>query len=95
MRKEKKYAGKTKVNAFNRWIQNFNRYLFDKKIMKLHLGCGERYLEGYTHIDLADFEHIDYKMPVDNLSIFENNSIDEIYASHVVEYFDRDEVNYY
>ena len=60
--------------------------------MKLHLGCGERYLEGYTHIDLADFEHIDYKMPVDNLSIFENNSIDEIYASHVVEYFDRDEV---
>ena len=46
--------------------------------MKLHLGCGERYLEGYTHIDLADFEHIDYKMPVDNLSIFENNSIDEI-----------------
>ena len=61
--------------------------------MKLHLGCGERYLEGYTHIDLADFEkHIDHKMPVDNLSIFENNSIDEIYASHVVEYFDRDEV---
>ena len=60
--------------------------------MKLHLGCGERYLEGYTHIDLADFEHIDYKMPVDNLSIFENNSIDEIYASHVIEYFDRDEV---
>ena len=60
--------------------------------MKLHLGCGERFLEGYIHIDLAEFEHIDYKIPVNNLSIFDDNSIDEIYASHVIEYFDRDEV---
>ena len=60
--------------------------------MKLHLGCGERFLEGYIHIDLAEFKHIDYKIPVNNLSIFDDNSIDEIYASHVIEYFDRDEV---
>ena len=25
--------------------------------MKLHLGCGERYLDGYTHIDIAEFDH--------------------------------------
>lgn len=60
--------------------------------MKLHLGCGERYLEGYIHIDLGDYDHIDYQIPVDDLSVFENNSINEIYASHVIEYFDRDEV---
>jgi len=60
--------------------------------MKLHLGCGERYLEGYIHIDLGDFDHIDYQIPVDDLSVFETNSIDEIYASHVIEYFDRNEV---
>ena len=60
--------------------------------MKLHLGCGKRYLEGYIHIDIADFEHIDHKIPVHNLSIFEDGSISEIYASHVIEYFDRDEV---
>ena len=42
--------------------------------MKLHLGCGERYLEGYIHIDLGDFDHIDYQIPVDDLSVFEPNS---------------------
>ena len=60
--------------------------------MKLHLGCGERYLEGFTHVDLAKYDHIDYEIPVDNLQIFSDNSIEEIYASHVIEYFDREEI---
>ena len=60
--------------------------------MKLHLGCGKRYIEGFTHIDLAKYDHIDFEIPVDKLDIFSNNSIDEIYASHVIEYFDRDKV---
>ncbi len=59
--------------------------------MKLHLGCGTRYLEGYVHIDLADYDHIDIKSSVDLLDKIENDSIDEIYASHVLEYFDRTE----
>ena len=57
--------------------------------MKLHLGCGKRYLKGYIHVDIADFDHIDYKIPVDDLSIFKSEEVDEIYASHVLEYFDR------
>ena len=60
--------------------------------MKLHLGCGERYLEGFTHVDLAKYDHIDYEIPVDNLEIFSDNSVEEIYASHVIEYFDREEI---
>ena len=60
--------------------------------MKLHLGCGKRFLQGYTHVDLADFEHIDYKIPVEDLSIFQDETIDLIYASHVLEYFDREQV---
>ena len=60
--------------------------------MKLHLGCGKRFLEGYTHIDLADYEHIDIKTSVGDLNMIENESVNEIYASHVVEYFDRNEV---
>ncbi len=57
--------------------------------MKLHLGCGERYLAGFTHIDIADFSHIDYKRSVDDLSFLPSSSVDEIYSSHTFEYFDR------
>jgi|TARA_B100001094_G_C17952405_1_gene681245 predicted SAM-dependent methyltransferase len=60
--------------------------------MKLHLGCGKRYLKGFVHVDLADFEHIDYKLPVQDLSVFKDESVVEIYASHVLEYFDPKEV---
>ena len=60
--------------------------------MKLHLGCGKRYLEGYIHVDIAEFEHIDYQLPIDDLSTFKDNTAEEIYASHVLEYFDRNDV---
>ena len=43
--------------------------------MKLHLGCGERNLNGYVHVDIAEFDHIDYVRPVDDLSCFEKNTI--------------------
>ena len=57
--------------------------------MKLHLGCWQRYIPGFVHIDLCDFEHIDYKRNIDDLSIFNNNSVTLIYSSHSFEYFDR------
>lgn len=57
--------------------------------MKLHLGCGKRKLAGYTHIDLADYPHIDYKHDIHTLPMIADGSVDLIYASHVLEYFDR------
>lgn len=59
---------------------------------KLHVGCGRVYIPGFIHIDLMDFDHIDYKMPADDLSIFENNSTDLIYACHILEHFKRTEI---
>ena len=61
-------------------------------VKKLHLGCGKRYLNDYIHIDINEFDHIDYISSVDNLSMFENNTITEIYASHLLEYFDKYEI---
>lgn len=59
------------------------------KKIKLHLGCGKRNIPGFVNVDLAKYNHIRHRRPVDDLSIFKNNSADLIYASHVFEYFDR------
>jgi len=60
-------------------------------IMKLHLGCGKRnFGDDWIHIDGSNYEHIKYhditRLP------FDDNPVDLIYASHVLEYFDREEV---
>jgi len=58
--------------------------------MKLHLGCGKRnFGDDWIHIDGSNYEHIQYH----NITKFdfEDNSVELIYASHVFEYFDRDE----
>ena len=60
--------------------------------IKLHLGCGNRYIPCFVHVDLADYPHIDYKSDVSDLSMFEDNSADLIYACHVLEHFKRYEV---
>ena len=60
--------------------------------IKLHLGGGKRHLKGYVHIDSADYPHIDYRHDVRALPMFEDNSVSLIYASHLLEYFDRFEV---
>lgn len=58
---------------------------------KLHLGCGKRdFGDGWFHIDGADFKHIHSK-DVTKLP-FKNDSVDLIYASHLISYFDRDEI---
>jgi predicted SAM-dependent methyltransferase len=59
--------------------------------MKLHLGCGKRdFGEGWVNIDRADFPHVHYH-DITELP-FDNCSVEYIYASHVLEYFDQFEV---
>lgn len=58
---------------------------------KLHLGCWKRFIPGFVHVDLCDMPHIDYNHSVDSLPMFEDGSAELIYASHVLEYFDRQE----
>jgi len=57
--------------------------------VKVHLGCGKRYIPGFVHVDLADFPHIDHRHDVRHLPFFKSESANLIYACHVLEYFDR------
>ena len=60
-------------------------------MIKLHLGCGKRnFGPDWIHIDGGNFNHISGH-DITHLN-FEDNSVDLIYASHVIEYFDRDEI---
>tara|TARA_Y100000310_G_C20663623_1_gene806211 strand:- start:579 stop:1136 length:558 start_codon:yes stop_codon:yes gene_type:complete len=62
-----------------------------KKPIKINMGCGHRnFGEDWIHIDGGNHNHLDYnditKLP------YGTNEVDLIYASHVLEYFDREEV---
>ena len=60
-------------------------------MVKLNLGCGKRdFGSDWIHIDGADYPHID-SQNIESLD-YRDKSVDLIYASHVIEYFDRREV---
>jgi predicted SAM-dependent methyltransferase len=59
--------------------------------LKIHLGCGKRnFGPEWVHIDGGDYAHIVSK-DIINLD-YPDNSVDVIYASHVIAYFDRQEI---
>lgn len=62
---------------------------------KLHLGCGERYLDGYVNIDYPPSEHtVQTTSPADELAditklSYAPESVAEVRLHHVFEHFDR------
>jgi predicted SAM-dependent methyltransferase len=61
--------------------------------MKLHLGCGKRFIPGFIHIDVLDYPHVDHVAAIDNLPFLPDNSVNLIYACHVLEHFKRRDVD--
>lgn len=56
---------------------------------KIHIGCGKRNWKGWYNVDIDKDKHIHSDdIFLDN---FKDNSIDLIYASHFLEYFNIDE----
>lgn len=63
--------------------------------LKLHLGCGRKYLDGYVNIDFPDNEHtvqkdllVDLYADIHTLE-YPDDSIEEIRLHHVFEHFSR------
>lgn len=56
--------------------------------MKLNIGCGSDIREDYINIDRAKNPGVDVVFDLEELPYpFEDNSVDEIYASHILEHF--------
>lgn len=64
--------------------------------VRLHLGCGEKYLEGYINIDYPSSEHTVMSVKADiyqdiRTLEYSDNSVDEVRSHHLFEHFPRAE----
>jgi predicted SAM-dependent methyltransferase len=55
---------------------------------KLHLGCWKREIPGFVNVDLCDLPHIHFNSSIDDLHFISDSSVELIYCSHSLEYFD-------
>ena len=60
--------------------------------MKLHIG-GKEKKEGWRILNIQKNDDVDYVGDISDLSQFEDNSIEEIYASHVVEHVSQKDIS--
>ncbi len=60
--------------------------------MKLHLGCGGKFLEGFIHVDMDEKDHIDFPNTDLRSLPFESNTVDLIYSCGNLEYYDQEEI---
>jgi predicted SAM-dependent methyltransferase len=58
-------------------------------MVKLHLGCGTKHIDGYTNIDVRYLPGVDEVNNIKFLRNYKPNSVDLIYACHVLEHFSR------
>ena len=56
--------------------------------MKLHIG-GKEIKDGWKILNIQKNDGVDFVGSISDLSQFEDESIEEIYASHVVEHIDQ------
>ena len=60
--------------------------------MKLHLGCGSRFIPGFVHVDAVAHPHVDHVASAEDLSFIRDGSVELIYACHLLEHFKRQDV---
>jgi len=59
-------------------------------MLKLNLACGKCIIPGYVNVDIQDGPGVDLVCDIRELP-YDNNSVDLIYASHILDHFGRDE----
>ena len=56
---------------------------------RLHLGCGGKFIPGFYHVDIQSYPHVDQICSVDKLAFVADDTVELIYACHVLEHFGR------
>lgn len=92
--KTKEVFQKRDNRIFNLTQFDFSSFKKKYNAIKLHLGCGEKYLDGYINIDYPPSEHTVANVKADlfydiTKLKFPNESVDEIRLHHVFEHFER------
>lgn len=44
--------------------------------MKLHSGCGRKDIPAFVQVDVEDYPHIDFRVPANQLTFAQNNSVE-------------------
>lgn len=58
--------------------------------MKLHLGCGIRYIDGWVNIDWSDKYKVDYSIDLGTTPLpCEDGQADRVISSHLIEHLNR------
>ncbi len=58
---------------------------------RLHLGCGNIRLPNFCNVDILETHAVDVISDISKLDNFSDDSIDLIYACHVLEHFSHDD----
>jgi predicted SAM-dependent methyltransferase len=84
---EKYYPQWWKFLCFARRVIQPSLPKLENDALYLHLGCGLVNHPQFVNIDAMRAPHIHYIREIEDLSLFANNSVDLIYASHCLEHF--------
>ena len=60
-------------------------------MINLHLGCGKLKLDNFINVDIMS-DVADMKLDINDLSVFNNNTVDQIYICHVLEHIQRTQI---
>jgi predicted SAM-dependent methyltransferase len=84
---ERYYPQWLKFLCFTRWVIRPRLPKLENDAVNLHLGCGFVNHPKFINIDAMRAPHIHYVRRIEDLSLFKDNSVDLIYASHCLEHF--------
>lgn len=65
---------------------------WNMKPLRLNIGCGYRARDGWVNIDLTSFSDANLVWDIKDGLPFKNDSVDEVYASHIMEHITAEEV---